>query len=106
MPSIAYRSKIRAVSDHCSLTLGVRHHLVTGIPSDKVYSSPKTRFPDNVDVLLASNLVIRISGIFNGSEVSADEILASSLSLHLLDYLRTVSSTHHLFMASFADRKV
>ncbi|RDB17924.1 hypothetical protein Hypma_000685 [Hypsizygus marmoreus] len=88
MPTIQCRSRIRAVSDLCSLALNVRHHLLAGKASDTQFTLNKTRFPDDVDVLLTSNLVITLSGAVDGSDVSAEDILASSLSGHLVDYFQ------------------
>jgi hypothetical protein len=91
MPSIACRSKVRAASDHCSLTLNTRHRLVAGEPSDTLYPVNRTRFPECVDIRLASNLVVTLSGTLDGSEIPAAEIIASSLAQHLVDYLQTVN---------------
>jgi len=88
MPVLTYRSKIRAVADHGSLTLTVRHHIQAGKVSETVN---KSRLPNDVDILLASNLVITISGIYDGTQAPAEDIKGSSLAEHLLEYLRTVS---------------
>ncbi|GLB38533.1 hypothetical protein LshimejAT787_0503980 [Lyophyllum shimeji] len=88
MPSIACRSRIRAASEHCGLCLDVRHRLVAGNPSDAVHYLGKTRVPDDVDVLVASNVVITLSGVLDGRTVSAEEVYASALCQHLVDYFR------------------
>ena len=87
MPVLAYQSKIRAVADHGSLTLTVRHRIQAGKTSETVI---KSRLPNTVDILLASNLVITISGIYNGAQVPTEDIRSSSLAEHLVEYLQMV----------------
>ena len=89
MPVFAYQSKIRAVADHGSLTLTVRHRIRAGKTPETVN---KSRLPNGVDILLASNLVITISGIYDGAQVPAEDITSSSLAEHLVEYLQTVLS--------------
>ncbi|KAG5639434.1 hypothetical protein H0H81_002305 [Sphagnurus paluster] len=88
MPSIVCRSRIRAASEHCTLSLDVRHHILAGKPSSSVYDFNKARFPDDIDVLLASNLVITLSGVSDGISISSEEIYASELSRHLVDFFQ------------------
>ena len=100
MPTISYRSRLRAVSDHCGVSLNVRHRLVVGEPSDRLHSTAKTRFPKDVDVLLTSNLTIVISGSFDGHELSATDIATSSFSQHLVSYFRAVKGFYPPFAPS------
>ncbi|KAF7346133.1 hypothetical protein MSAN_01840100 [Mycena sanguinolenta] len=82
------RTAVRAASPHCRLVLNAVHHISRpheGRPA-------KTRFPDNVDVVLASDLVFTLSGVLNGVEVASDDLLRSQLSQHLVDYFKAVQS--------------
>ncbi|KAJ6508991.1 hypothetical protein C8R45DRAFT_969528 [Mycena sanguinolenta] len=75
---------VRAASSHCRLSLNAVHHvscLHEGKPA-------KTRFPDNVDVVLASDLVFTLSGVLNGVKIASDDLLRSPLSQHLVDYFK------------------
>ncbi|KAJ7069990.1 hypothetical protein C8F01DRAFT_1114891 [Mycena amicta] len=67
---------IRASDEHCRLALTAAHRL-----SDKPANN-------NTDVLLASQLVISFSGLFNNTPVPATDILASQLAQHFVDYLQ------------------
>ncbi|KAJ7366684.1 hypothetical protein DFH08DRAFT_173050 [Mycena albidolilacea] len=72
---------VRAASPHCRLTLNAEHRLHDG-------KSAKTRFPDDVDVVLASPLVFTLSGVLNGVKLASDEVLQSQLAQHLVDYFQ------------------
>jgi hypothetical protein len=79
---------VRAASPHCRLSLNAVHR----VSSIRDGNSAKTRFPDNVDVLLASDLVFTLSGVLNGVKLASDEILKSQLAQHLVDYFQAVNS--------------
>ncbi|KAF7365382.1 hypothetical protein MVEN_00410500 [Mycena venus] len=75
---------VRAASPHCRLTLNALHHFFSpyhGKPA-------KTRFPDDVDVILASDLVFTLSGVLNGVKLVSDDIRRSHLAQHLVDYFQ------------------
>ncbi|KAJ7712433.1 hypothetical protein B0H16DRAFT_1624916 [Mycena metata] len=77
-------ASVRAASaDHCRLALNVVHvlHESDGPP-------PKTRFPEDVDVVLASDLVFTLSGVLNGVKIAPDDLLRSQLAQHLVDYFQ------------------
>jgi hypothetical protein len=74
---------VRAASPHCRLTLNAEHRLYDG-------KSAKTRFPDDVDVVLVSHLVFTLSGVLNGVKLASDEVLQSQLAQHLVDYFQAV----------------
>jgi hypothetical protein len=95
MPTFTYSSKVRAVSDDCSLVLNARHRFVAGDSSDKLYNLKQTRIPDDVDVLLTSNLILTISGVLDGVKVSFEDIVKSAVAHHLVHYLRTVRITQY-----------
>ncbi|KAJ7134426.1 hypothetical protein C8R44DRAFT_770452 [Mycena epipterygia] len=75
---------IRAASGHCRLALNAAHHL--DAPNDA--PPRKTRFPDDVDVILASDLVFTLNGVLDGVQVSPTDVLKSQLAQHLVDYFQ------------------
>ncbi|KAK7048212.1 hypothetical protein R3P38DRAFT_2868016 [Favolaschia claudopus] len=75
---------VRAASSHCRLVLQTIHH-VSGHTTQKTL---KTRFPDDIDVVLASDLVFTLSGVLNGVKLASDDILGSQLAQHLVDYFK------------------
>ncbi|PBK74876.1 hypothetical protein ARMSODRAFT_495130 [Armillaria solidipes] len=89
MPSLVCTSRIKAVDDHTTVVLFSKHCLVQGNPSDTVYAVKQARIPDNVDILLASNLTFTISGLLDRKKVSADCIQRSHLARHIVEYLKT-----------------
>lgn len=92
MPTIAYRSRIRAGSDDHVLTLHETHRMIARDSSDTTYTLNKARFPDDVDVLLASNLDLILSGVLDRVRVPLDVLAASQLAQHLVEYFRTVNN--------------
>jgi hypothetical protein len=89
MPTIALKSKVRTASEHCSLSLNIRHRLLLDQPSDTVFDMKPT-IPENVDVLLFSNLLITVSGALDGARITPAELKASYIAKHLLDCLQRV----------------
>ncbi|KAJ7288490.1 hypothetical protein C8J57DRAFT_1280428 [Mycena rebaudengoi] len=78
---------IRTASSHCRLSLNAVHHL----EADSKHTLPvKTRFPDDVDVVVASDLVLSLSGVVDRVKVSSGDILKSELAQHLADYFQAV----------------
>ncbi|KAJ6584819.1 hypothetical protein B0H19DRAFT_1106760 [Mycena capillaripes] len=75
---------VRAASTHCRLTLTAVHR----IASTHDTAPTKTRVPDDVDVVLASDLVFTLSGVLNGVKLASDDILRSHLAQHLVDYFQ------------------
>ncbi|KAJ7782279.1 hypothetical protein DFH07DRAFT_1055119 [Mycena maculata] len=76
---------LRAASTHCRLTLNAVHNL-----NSRKHDGPtrKSRFPDDVDVVLASHLVFTLSGVLNGTKVDSSDVLKSQLAQHLVDYFQ------------------
>jgi hypothetical protein len=89
MPIIALKSKVRTASEHCSLSLNIRHRLLLDQPSDTVLDMKPT-IPEAVDVLLFSNLLITVSGSLDGTRITPAELKASYIANHLVDCLQTV----------------
>ncbi|KAF8967119.1 hypothetical protein BDZ97DRAFT_567431 [Flammula alnicola] len=87
MPSISFKSKVRTVTNSCALTMIVQHRLLVGQRSDIIHRMKQSP-PEGVDIILASQLVITISGTLNGARVSPENIMASHIARHLVDYLR------------------
>ncbi len=90
MPSLVCTSRIKAVDDHTTVVLFSKHCLLQGNPSDTVYTVKQACIPDNVDILLASNLTFTISGLLDRKKVSADCVQRSHLARHIVEYLKTV----------------
>lgn len=87
MPSFSYSAALRI--DNPSLVIETTHFLVHDLPSETthmVYGS----VPTDVDVLLASDLVISISGTLDRVRLSSMDISKSAVALHLKRYLETV----------------
>ena len=89
MPSFESKSVVRVFSDPFTLALKSRHHMIVGSAFDPI-TSPKARLPNNVEVLLASDLVLSLSGILDGATISNQDLLNSAVTNHLLNYLETV----------------
>jgi hypothetical protein len=87
MPSFSYSSVVRIAAD-TSLILELTHLLFHSTQSDTVHNIHGT-FPDNVDVLLASDLVLSISGSLDRVKVSSQDISKSAVVLHLQQYFQT-----------------
>ncbi|KAJ7043917.1 hypothetical protein C8F04DRAFT_683389 [Mycena alexandri] len=77
-------ASLRVASDHCRLALNVVHAL----QSEYDGPPPKTRFPEDVDVVLASDLVFTLLGVLNGVKIAPDDLLRSQLAQHLVDYFQ------------------
>lgn len=103
MPTISFRTKVKAAADLYAVTLNVRHCLVSGNPSVTYHTI--TRIPENVDVL-ASNLPITISGSFDGCEASSLDIVASSLAKYLASYFRKVIFNKYSFHGGKYDTRL
>ena len=91
MPTFSTESSavVRAASDHFSLCLKSRHRLVVGPPSQDY--TIKTRFPEEIDVFLASDLVVTLYGSVDRVKVSNQDVLISAVAGHLVRYLEMVS---------------
>jgi hypothetical protein len=96
MPSFECKSVVRVFSDAFSLALKSRHHMIVGSAFDAI-TSTKARLPDNVEVLLASDLVLSLSGTLDGTTISSQDLMNSAVTNHLLNYLETV-----VFLRSYA----
>lgn len=93
MPLICCTSRVKAADDTTSLALSARHCYLYGDDPDSVLSVSRTRLPDNVDVLVASNFAFTISGSMDGETVSVYTVLRSQLALHLVEYFKTVMNS-------------
>lgn len=87
MPTVSSSSVVRTSTDHFSLALRARHVLVAGTASENVRTI-KGRLPEDVDVILDSDLVIALSGTVNTVEIPGHVIERSAVARHILDYLR------------------
>ena len=92
MPTISSSSAIRTSSDHFSLVLRTRPFLVAGTVSENV-SIIKGRLPADVDVILASDLVIALSGTVDAVKIPGHVIQQSAVARHILEYLKVVRSS-------------
>lgn len=68
MPHFCCQSKVRVDSDHCTLIINLRHRLLSGTKSGPGRTI-KSKFPANVDVLLASDLILTLSGVVDRVKV-------------------------------------
>jgi len=90
MPTIAFKTRIRTVSENCTLDLVVSHRLVAGEPSaaPRVVKNPP---PKGLDILLVSPLTITTTGKLNNRRVSAEDLITSRIAQNLLEYLKLVA---------------
>ena len=86
---MATASTIRAASPHCRLALTATHCFSPTLSGP----TKKARVPEDVDVLLAPELVFTLAGVLDGSTIDAAAILVSQLAKHLVDYLQAVKTT-------------
>ena len=89
MPTIALKSKVRTASEHCGLSLNIRHRLFLDQPSDAVLNMKPT-IPEAVDVLLFSDLLITISGSLDGARITPAELGTSYIASHLVNFFQMV----------------
>lgn len=75
-------SSFKAVDDGTELSLRATHDIQN--------AQHKTRIPDNVDVVLATNARFTLSGSHNGHQVSPHTIMRAHIASHLVDYLENV----------------
>ncbi|KAJ7164632.1 hypothetical protein C8R43DRAFT_1122509 [Mycena crocata] len=81
---------VRAASTHSRLALHAAHSLFS---SAHDVPAKKTRFPEDVDVVLASDsLVFTLSGVLNGARIPPADVLDSQLAQHLVDYFQAVNT--------------
>ncbi|KAJ8501927.1 hypothetical protein ONZ51_g293 [Trametes cubensis] len=85
MPSFASSSEVRDSTDGTLLVLRARHVLVSGVPSETV-RTVKGRLPDDLDVILQSDLVIALTGMVNRVNICSRAIQCSAIANHLLNY--------------------
>ncbi len=97
MPTIAFQSRIRTVSDNSALNLIVQHRLVAGEPSDtlQIMKNPP---PPGVDIILVSPLTITISATLNGTKIPLEQLILSRIAQYLPEYLRMVVIIRTLFL--------
>ena len=89
MPSFATTAVVRDSGDGLHIALNARFVFVTGAPSDTIYAL-KGRVPDNVDVIVQSDLVITLAGSLNRVRVSSRAMQGSAIAQHLLNYFSVV----------------
>lgn len=92
MPTFANFTAVRDAAEGFSLALTARHIFVAGEPSDEV-TTVKGRVPDNVDVLLGSNLVFSLRGTLGRTRLTGSDMQQSAVARHLLQYLKAVCIT-------------
>ncbi|KAI0632182.1 hypothetical protein C8Q77DRAFT_1197416, partial [Trametes polyzona] len=85
MPSFALSSEVRDSTDGLQLVLRARHVFVAGSPSKDAHTI-KGRLPDDVDVILESDLVIAVAGMANRAQIDACKVQHSAIANHLLHY--------------------
>lgn len=91
MPTFAYCSPpIREMVEGLTVALHTRHVFASGSASDDVLEL-KGRIPDDVDVILGSDLVFIIAGTVKSGRVASGVVRRSAVAKHIIDYFRTVS---------------
>lgn len=95
MPTIISSSAFRTSNDHFTLAMRARHALVAGTTSENVRTI-KGRLPEGVDVILASDLVIALSGVVDAVKIPGHVIQQSAVARHVVDYLKVVRDSPKL----------
>jgi hypothetical protein len=91
MPSFSSSSVVRT-SDP-SLLLEATHFFVQNSPSETIHRV-RGNIPGDVDVHLATDLVITLSGTFDRVRISSMDLAKSAVALHLKNYLQMARKTH------------
>ncbi|KAL6302807.1 hypothetical protein BKA93DRAFT_929437 [Sparassis latifolia] len=91
MPTFSSRSTIRETAGNFTLSLGARHIFAVGSPSEEVYNA-KGLLPEDVDIILGSNLVFSLSGVLGSARVAANGVQHSAIVHQFLSHLKTNSS--------------
>ncbi|KAI0916969.1 hypothetical protein AcW1_007712 [Taiwanofungus camphoratus] len=91
MPTFRTCTVVREAFEGLSLSLSARHTLVAGSPSEIVINV-KGRVPEDVDVVLESNLFFTLSGLLESSKVPGCDVQQSAIAYHTVHYFRANSS--------------
>ncbi|OBZ69066.1 hypothetical protein A0H81_11380 [Grifola frondosa] len=86
MPSFYSSYAIRDNTETFACTLKQRHLLVAGSPSETP-PTVKGRIPEDIDVVLDTDLVFTLSGILDRARISSKAMQQSAAVRHLLQYL-------------------
>ncbi|KIM89006.1 hypothetical protein PILCRDRAFT_207924 [Piloderma croceum F 1598] len=86
MPTFSSSSVVRTADP--SLLLEVTHFLVQNSPSETAHVV-RGNIPENVNVILASDLVITLSGTLDRMKIRSIDIAISAVALHFKQYLET-----------------
>ena len=89
MPSFYSSYAIRDNTEMFACTLKQRHLLVAGSPSETA-PTVKGRIPEDIDVVLDTDLVFTLSGILDSARISSKAMKESAAVRHLLQYLHVV----------------
>jgi hypothetical protein len=98
MPSFSSSAVVRTADQ--TLLLNVSHFLVQNSPSQTIHTV-RGCVPENVDVLLDSDLVITLSGTLNRVKVPCIDIAKSAVTLHFKSYLETARNAPMTVWQSF-----
>ena len=91
MPTLCYSSPLlKTAADGLSLVMGVTHQLKLATGDHPVLKLQ--RFPPSelLDVLSSTNILLRLTGSFQGKEIRIETLRQSSLVVYLLEYLKFV----------------
>lgn len=83
-----------------TVALHSRHVFASGSASDDVLEL-KGRIPDDVDVILGSDLVFIIAGTVKSGRVASGVVRRSAVAKHIIDYFRT--NAHQLGLNMVSD---
>lgn len=92
MPSLYSCSVLRDTVENLRIALHARHIFVAGDASENVLKL-KGRLPDEVDVIMGTNLVFTLAGTANSTRIAPAVVRQSAVVQHILGYLRAVCMT-------------
>ena len=83
------KARLRAVSEHCSLTLDARYRMARDnehVQQNCSCTKELTK-PSEVQVYAAQAITLTLSGTVNNEQVPVAQLASSQLATHLRDYL-------------------
>ena len=98
MPSFCFSAVVRTADP--TLLLDITHFLVQNSPSETIHKV-RGNVPENVDVLLASDLVITLSGTLDHVKIPSADIAKSTVTLHFKRYLETAREADRPSVCTF-----
>ncbi|KAL0563650.1 hypothetical protein V5O48_018416, partial [Marasmius crinis-equi] len=85
-------SRLSVKADSCGLVLTARHQYTYESELEEACTVFKTAIPDNIDVVTSGKLALVLSGHLDGSKISSDAYVKSSLGQYIVGFLRNNSA--------------